>query len=253
VIAANPFGGPGHPFGSPRTGGSAATTVSAHTPVPAGATAFDPSSIETSTATSGLYTQVTMEDVATVSRLPNLGDYFSCPAQDNLGTARAFAIRDPILLRLWCQDSALAVDHVIWAALTVGALSDVAHGWAVGLQYTASGMRALAGYNIGAGWVWTDAGAVEATTVGVEGRIQYSSGASVERVSAMPMTAAGAVLTANTRVSISAAVAILGGWDTLSWGCWWATGVGGSEAAVAKFRPVLDAHRVEELEDDADR
>ncbi len=222
------------------TPGGGSASLNAQAPVATGS-ATDPSSILTSYTVNGLFTRLTLEDPTTLSRVPDLGARFSTSTQNVFGEEESMTLGDIMQLMLWTEDaSPPSTDLVIWAALTVGALSSTSFGILVALENASSVWRVQHAINTGSGWTYTNAAATSGTTRGAILQAVIGTDDSQGRIGAFPIDAAGIpVGTANSESSPSA----MTGWtvtpNTLTWGAGWATGSGGSAGTVAKLSPRL--------------
>ena len=154
------------------------------------------------------------------------------------GASSQATLGDLINIYLYTEDVTPNTDHILWAALTVGALSASSFGLGVALEAVGGVWRVQYLSNIGAGWVITNALATSGSTVGAVAQVVMGNDDNQGRGNAYPLDGSGnpvGVVTPPT------APIIHNGWlasvhpDTFTAGAGWATGVGGVADSEARL------------------
>lgn len=202
-------------------------------------TLVDSNSLVSSAAVVGHETQLTMQADTTVSRLLNLGAYYSTSVLDYLGRNSSINVdlHDLCRLTLWTSDDdPPSADLIIWAALTAGALSSTSMGVGVALEASGTDWKVSHATNAGAGWNFVSGTAVSADTVGAGLQLMLANAQNTARTAAYGLNSAGNPIT-TTNVSTAPSTNNVGNdFDTISWGAGWITGDGsGTVGAVAKL------------------
>ena len=232
IAHAGPLGGGRSPFGGGQSG---PRLIGQSLGTPTGATQADPSSILQSVTAEGSHIRVVLEDATTVSDTPDEMAIWSIPTRDAFGAVHDVSPTDGLTLRLWLGDNGLPADTICAVTLTDGAMSATTEGIGVTLQAGTSGAT-ITGQTIGNGTSWTNTAATagSTSTYGAEIHLAWITSATGQlgyRVH--PVNALGATfLLANASPAAGSTNTVTGPWDTLSVGCGWRTGSGGTNGSV---------------------